>query len=43
MITSEALAARALASGLPAVLDVITEAEARPPLDQYRSRRGQSA
>ncbi|HMP55432.1 MAG TPA: thiamine pyrophosphate-dependent enzyme, partial [Novosphingobium sp.] len=29
---------RALASGLPAVLDVITDDEARPPLTHYRFR-----
>jgi len=29
---------RALASGLPAVLDVMTDEDARPPLNQYASR-----
>jgi acetolactate synthase-1/2/3 large subunit len=34
---------RALESRLPAVLDVVTDPEARPPLNQYLFRPGQSA
>jgi len=32
---------RAMASGLPAVVDVVTDDEARPPLNQYLFRPGE--